>query len=58
MKVEQLTEEQYLILLSNALNETDVETLDFGGLLTHKTSNGVALIQSALESKYLLITQD
>ena len=56
MNIQQLTEEQYVDLTMHMLNET--ETVDMGGVLIHKTSNGNVLIQSAFDSKYILITQD
>ena len=58
MNIQQLTEEQYVDLTMNILNKIDTETLDIGSMIIHKTSDGKALIQSAFDSRYILITQD
>ncbi len=58
MNVQQISEDQFLTLSINMTEKTDIQTLDFGSMLIMKASDGEVLIQSAFDSKYLLIIQD
>ncbi|WHP05427.1 hypothetical protein QLH32_15650 [Acinetobacter corruptisaponis] len=58
MNVQQISEDQFTTLAIDLADRTDTQTLDLGGVLILKANDGKVLIQSAFDSKYLLITQN
>lgn len=58
MNVQQITEDQFATLAIDLVDRTDTKKIDLGGMLVLQANDGKVLIQSALDSKYLLITQN
>jgi hypothetical protein len=58
MNVQQITQEEFTSMSVDLVDDATTEMMNLGGLLIIKANNGKVLIQSALDSKYILITQD